>query len=75
MNLRWLVKKYPKASVAEIKAYKDIHACGVVAASKALNKPDEKVLQTYTIVGYDTNLHPTYDWVDIPVVVEIMKIA
>ena len=69
MQLRWLIKKYPKASVQEIKEYRDKTGCGIVEAKKILNRPDERVLQyrkPIIIDGIET--YWSVDWEDVPVV-------
>lgn len=61
MQLRWLVKRYPKASTEEVKKLMKETGKGVEWCKRQLNKPDERILQGLTYFE---------EWLTIPTVVE-----
>lgn len=61
MELRWLVKQYPKPSVAQVREYRDQNCMGMVEAKNALLRRDVKSLQ------YRDS---STEWVDVPTVYE-----
>lgn len=67
MRLRWLVRKYPKASIDEVKDLRDRTGQGIEWCKKQLNKPDETFLQVY--VPY-CNVAGKAIWVDVPIEIE-----
>lgn len=71
MQLRWLVRKYPKPTVEEVKELYNEGGMSLSQCYNSLKKPDERILQILVHMNCPDRGLGNY-WVDAPVVEEMV---